>query len=186
MKLLSKNKVVLVAFSAVLVSCQGGKDKTNIELMRGMFDQTSIKAQDWDPSKADNSTGRIPPDGTVPRGFKPYKYGIYEADAAEAGLKNPIAGRMDAEILSRGKAKYDLYCALCHGANGDGNGHKEIIDKMILKPPSLKSETVKNWKDGRIFHLLSQGRGLMGGYSRQIRDENDRWAVVNYIRSLQK
>ena len=177
------SKFILFASLFSIISCGAGKNKTNVELVTAMMDQESIKYQDWDPSKKDNSAMRVPPENTVPRGFKPYKY-KHEMFEAERKLKNPIANDMSPEVLSRGKNRYDIYCALCHGVTGKGDG--QIAESMFRRPPSLVGSRVAGFKDGRVFHIITEGYGVMGSYSTQIKSKKDRWAIVNYLKSLQK
>ena len=65
-------------------------------------------------------------------------------------------------------------------------GKGTVVEKMILKPPMLVSQKVKDYSDGRIYHIIMRGQGLMGHYANQLIHEKDRWAVINYIRSLQE
>ena len=81
-----------------------------------------------------------------------------------------------------GQQSYEIYCSVCHGQKGAGDG--PVAEKMAVKPPALTSSKIKNFKDGRIFHIITDGQGVMGAYSYQIRDSKTRWAVVNYVRSL--
>ncbi|MBT4760799.1 MAG: cytochrome c [Bdellovibrionaceae bacterium] len=173
----------VIALSLVLGACGAGKNKTNVEIFQGMFDQEAMKFQDWDPDSKDSFTMRVPPENTVPRGFKPYKYGL-DFMAAEKGLINPIKKDFSAKTMERAKEHYQVYCGLCHGQDGKGDG--QIAQHMILKPPALISDKAKAFNDGRIFHIITKGQGIMGSYSRQIIKETDRWAVVNYIRTLQR
>jgi mono/diheme cytochrome c family protein len=187
MKLISVRKKIEKLFLSVLllglVACGAGKNKTNVELIRGMFDQENVKSQDWDPDTKDNLAMRVPPEGTAPRGFTPYKYG-QDFMKAEKELVNPISKDFSATTLERAKSHYRIYCGVCHGMEGKGDG--QIAKYFPLKPPALISDDMKNFKDGRIYHVITMGKGLMGSYSRQIIKPRDRWAVVNYIRTLQK
>lgn len=178
-------KVILISVVALfLFGCGAGKDKTNVEVFQGMFDQNSFKAQDWDPDGSEIVNMKYPPQGTLPRDHKPYPYGPADAEEAGLKLKNPYVGQVDAEFLSQGKKRFDVYCAVCHGPKGLGQG--SVIEKMILKPPSLVTQKVKDMPDGRIYHIIMRGQGLMGHYANQLIHEKDRWAVINYIRSLQE
>lgn len=177
-------KVSLIVFAAgSLLACNGGKNKTNIELAPNMYDQTNVKAQDWDPDRADFSTAMVPPEGTVPRGKPPYKY---KSDPIAAGkkLKNPLAQKNDIETLQLGKSNYEIYCMVCHGETGKGDG--PVAEKMALRPPALITEKIVNYSDGRIYHIITAGQGVMGSYASQITDAKARWAIVNYMRTLQK
>lgn len=181
-----KRRVLGLASFLALIgvsSCNGGKNQTNIELVQQMMDQKSVKFQDWDPDTKGNIAMRVPPENTIPRGFKPYPY-KGDPEAAGKNLKNPLAGDFTQPILELGKKKFDIYCSVCHGLKGLGDG--PVASKMILHPPPLVSDKVKNFPDGRIFHILTDGQGVMGSYLSQIQDEKARWAIVNYVRTLQR
>ena len=178
-----KSVFLIVLASLVLTgcSCSSRSSQTNVEIIQDMMDQPTIKAQDYEPGNTQQAGSRLPPEGSVPIGYKPYAYRMNPA-AAEAALKNPLAG--NAQVLEMGRAKYDTYCAVCHGAQGDGKG--TVAPKMAIPVPSLLTDKVRAFNDGRIFHIITDGQGVMSSYAYQITDENDRWAIVNYIRSLQK
>ncbi len=167
----------------LLTACNGSKNQTNIELIQDMMDQINVKAQDWDPDRPGMLANFYPPEHTNPIGFKfvPYKN---DALAANEKIKNPYAGDMSPEILNLGKTRYETFCIMCHGPNLVGDGI--VAPKMLIKPPSLLSEKIKTHKDGRIFHIITYGQGLMGMYATQIHTEKERWAIVNYVRSMQK
>ena len=166
-----------------LLSCNAKKDQTNIQLIQNMMDQISIKTQDTDLKQDKLSPLREPPLHTVPRGYSPYPYRGDPLKASQK-LKNPLKGDFSSEVLFIGRKHYGNFCALCHGMSGGGEGR--LASFMILKPPSLLSKKAKNFTDGRIFHIIIDGQGLMGSYQFQIPKSKDRWAVVNYIRHLQK
>jgi mono/diheme cytochrome c family protein len=149
-----------------------------------MMDQINVKAQDWDPDRPGSETWYVPPENTVPRGFERYRFSGKPLDA-EAQLENPIGKDFSPQVIELGKAKFDIYCAVCHGAGGMGDG--PVAPKLaIKKPTSLVADPVKGYKDGRIFHVITDGYGLMGSYAGQIPDPKARWAIVNYVRTLQR
>lgn len=166
----------------ILVGCNGGKNQTNIELVTDMMDQESIKSQDWDPAQGDKVQMRQPPKGTIPQDFEVYPYGN-DAEAAGKGLKNPYAS-LTPESLELGNKYFQIYCSVCHGHKGEGDG--TVAEKMAVRPPSLLTDKVKGYPDGRIFHIITKGQGVMGSYASQVTDVKTRWAIVNYVRSLQK
>ncbi|MGE0764022.1 MAG: cytochrome c [Bdellovibrionales bacterium] len=176
--------LILVSTFA-LAACNGGKGQTNIELMQDMMDQINVKAQDWDADRPGMRANMVPPANTVPRGFTPYKYRGKPLDA-DAKLVNPLANDFSPQVIELGKAKYDVYCAVCHGPTGQGDG--TVAPKMLVKPKNLveAGANSRSYKDGRIFHVITDGQGLMGYYDTQITDEKARWAVVNYVRTLQR
>ncbi|MBL7686332.1 MAG: cytochrome c [Deltaproteobacteria bacterium] len=163
---------VLVLSAAFLGACGGKKEKPPWEYMPNMLEGPSIKAQE--------ALGKVPPEGTVPRGFEAYPYKQDQGDLAGAELANPLP--VTKEVLLKGQAQFNIYCLVCHGERGKGDG--SIVPKFP-RPPSLQSEKVKGWSDGRIFHVITMGQNLMPSYASQIKAE-DRWAIIKYIRALQR
>lgn len=168
-------------YGTFMLSCNAGKNQTNYETSMGMFNQASLKAQGF--NKKRNKHNFInPPKGSISKEKEKFLY--TKARQAEKFLKNPLKGKYSAEILLKGKKLFTIYCALCHGKNGLGDG--QIAPKMIIKPPSLLSYTIRNSSDGLIYYIIKKGQGLMGSYANQIPKPKDRWAIINYIRVLQK
>jgi mono/diheme cytochrome c family protein len=93
----------------------------------------------------------------------------------------PIA--VTAQVVQRGKLRYDIYCAPCHGAMGDGQG---IIPNFGFdpKPASYLTDTLKQQPVGYLFDVATNGKGVMFGYSSRV-PVADRWAIIAYIRALQ-
>jgi mono/diheme cytochrome c family protein len=179
--LLSLSMCALLAGVVALTACSGGK-QPNVELMQDMMESPAIKAQEFDASAPQNRGMRVPPEHTVPVGFKPYRF----ATDYEGAINNinPLAGDFSAEVLVTGQKYFDIHCAVCHGEKGDGK--TPVAEKMALKPPTMFSDKVRTWKDGQIYHVIQVGQGVMGPYASHIPKEEWRWAVVQYIRHLQK
>ena len=87
------------------------------------------------------------------------------------------------DVLLKGSRGYYIYCWVCHGDVGKGDG--PVSDKLLLKPPSLLTNKARNYQDGYLYHMIVRGRGYMGSYAAQIPNEDDRWAIVNFVRRLQ-
>jgi mono/diheme cytochrome c family protein len=175
-------KLMIPSMVLFLAACNAGPNKTNIEVIDNMMDQITIKSQNWNPKQGDKVQMRVPPEHTVARGHTPYKY---QMDAAGAEKQsNPLAGDSSQATMDQGKKYYDIYCGVCHGVKGAGDG--TVAEKMPVKPRNLITPEAKAYTDGRIYHAITAGKGVMGSYVTQITDEKTRWAVVNYVRSLQK
>ncbi len=176
------SRLFLAILAVSVLSCTRDASKPNVELMQGMMENPAVKAQEYDESSPGHSGMRVPPEHTVPQGFRPYKCaGDYECSK---GLKNPLTDKMtDSDMLFTGQKFFETNCAICHGSHGAGDG--PIASKLILKAPPLVSDKVKGWTDGEIYHLITEGRGLMGAYASHI-PQQYRWQVVNYIRFLQQ
>ncbi|MBX9769280.1 MAG: cytochrome c [Bdellovibrionales bacterium] len=172
--------VALCLATLTLVGCDSKHTEPNVELVQNMMESPAIKAQDFDNDVEDYRANLLPPEGSVPKGVTPYA--IQTPDEAAEKVTNPYAGKMD--TLARGQELYFINCAVCHGTLGKGDG--TVASYFVLTPPSLLSEKARGFKDGYIYHLVVMGRGMMDGYGSQIIKERDRWAVVNYVRHLQK
>jgi mono/diheme cytochrome c family protein len=89
---------------------------------------------------------------------------------------------LSAELLERGRQRYDIFCSPCHGLQGDGNGM--AVTRGMKHPPSYHQDRLRNSPNGYYFDNITNGFGGMLGYSAQI-PPADRWAIVAYIRALQ-
>lgn len=180
-------------------SCSGGRNRTDHELILDMIQQKAIKPQEG------SFTGEIqmrqPPEGTRARGRAYYPYPNAPFKAAE-NLKNPLPAG-DPEVIAKGQLYYEKFCIYCHGEKGNGKGVRATVaPKMTVKPPSLLTDKARNFSDGRIYHIIYNGQGLMGAYRIQLganeqllgqymtsegeyRGSKRIWAVVHYIRRLQ-
>lgn len=171
---------VLPMFAALgLIGCGAGKNKQGVELIQDMMDQVSVKSQDYDEIRHE-AGNRVPPEHTVPRGFTPDKYN--DPNLAEANMKSPL-DMNDEKVIARGKYKFEIYCALCHGTNGHAAEDSKLKKYIPLIPP-LVSDKVKAYKDGRIYYIITHGQGVMGQYASQVQNAEDRWAIVSYVRTL--
>ena len=104
--------------------------------------------------------------------------GAWEAPAAEKAKKNPLPA--DAATVAQGKKVAETNCVSCHGAKGKGDGVAAVA--LNPKPADWTSKKVQSESDGEIFWKLSTGRGAMPSW--KFLPENDRWALVRYIRTL--
>ena len=88
-----------------------------------------------------------------------------------------------ADVLKRGQQQYDIFCGMCHGDNGEGDGR---LKGKFPVPPSLHSSKVRDdWSDGRIYHVITVGQNSMPAYDKQI-PSDDRWAIIHYLRAMQR
>jgi len=119
-----------------------------------------------------------PPAGAVARGEHPYHLTQEQADLA---AKQVNRLEPTAKNIARGKWHFENICVACHGPAAAGDGE---VARLFPKPPSLMTQKVRDWTDGRIYHVPMRGQNSMPSHSRLITRE-DLWAVVLYIRSLQ-
>lgn len=144
-----------------------------------MMTQNKVIPQQRSTFFSDGFGMRNPVKGTVARGFLPYPY-KNNPDEAGANLVNPIP--VSKESLKLGQTKFDIYCSPCHGYHAEGDSR---LRGQFPNPPSLHSEKVRNWSDGRIFHVITEGQNVMPSYASQLSRE-ERWSIINYIRVLER
>ena len=90
--------------------------------------------------------------------------------------------RVDAAVMARGRQRFDIYCAPCHGRTAQGDGM--VVRRGYRRPPSLHQDRLRSAPVGHFFDVMTNGFGAMPDYAAQIRVQ-DRWAIVAYIRALQ-
>jgi mono/diheme cytochrome c family protein len=155
---------------AVLTGCAGN-----------MRDQPREDPLQQDPFFADNQAARPLPTGVVARGqlnADTLRYtGVVNGTPA-ATFPYPVTK----EMLERGQERYNIYCAVCHGATGYGDGI--IVQRGFPQPPSYHTDELRNAPPGLFFDVITNGYGVMYSYASRITPD-DRWAIVAYIRALQ-
>jgi mono/diheme cytochrome c family protein len=85
-------------------------------------------------------------------------------------------------LIARGQERYGIYCALCHGADGYGQGM--IVERGFPAPPSFHTDRLRQAPAGHFFDVMTRGYGVMYPYASRVSPE-DRWAITAYIRALQ-
>lgn len=190
MKMILRNKYRILRNSlAALVllaafSCRHSDNQPGWAYMPDMAYSEAYESYTENPNFADGITQQLPVEGTVPRGVIPYQYKKSFEEQVRAGkeLVNPL--EMTAENLVRGGEKYKVYCSLCHGDNGSGNGYLFTSNLFPAKPRALNDEYVDGKPDGEIFHVITLGSvsGLMGPHGSQI-SPPDRWKIILYMRN---
>ncbi|MDQ7816958.1 MAG: DUF3341 domain-containing protein [Melioribacteraceae bacterium] len=144
-----------------------------------MMEQNKLNPQATSTVFDDGFGMRKPVEGTIARGFTPYSFSG-QPEAAEVNLVNPLP--VSKSVLELGQQKYDTFCSPCHGYYGEGDSR---LRGQFPNPPSLHSEKIRTWKDGRIFHVITDGQNIMPSYSSQL-TVNEIWAIVHYTRVLQR
>ena len=108
--------------------------------------------------------------------------GPWEIPAKYKTMENPYAD--DASLVRVGKMMYSKHCRSCHGTRGLGDGSKAASMKVAMR--SFTSEEFQSHSDGVIFYQSFIGRDEMPNFEKKIPDDEDKWAVVMYMRSLKK
>jgi mono/diheme cytochrome c family protein len=100
------------------------------------------------------------------------------ADARSDTLPFPLT----IEVLERGRERFDINCAVCHGRTGDGDGM--IVRRGYSRPPTFHDDRLRNAPLGHFYDVITNGFGGMPRYAGQV-EPQDRWAIAAYIRALQ-
>lgn len=126
---------------------------------------------------------RTPPANTVPRnkhGWLPYRLPKDSLEVAARWLKNPLDSTV--QVIADGKLLYEMYCDHCHGAKGDATGK---VSEKYNGIANLKGDAYKSITEGHIFHVITNGKGLMWAHGSQLSPE-ERWKIAKYVKVLQK
>lgn len=164
------------------------KRSPRLHLVSDMDFQPKFKTQTANPLFADRRAMRPPVPGTVALGELDLDEHLY-LGKADGGWARSLPMPATEELVTRGRRQFDIYCAVCHGYDGAGEGmvSKRAIERQEanwVPPVSLNSARVLEMADGQIFHTITNGTQNMPGYAAQITPE-DRWAIVLYVRALQ-
>jgi len=130
----------------------------------------------------DGSTALIPPEGTVSRDEKVRDPAV---EFGQVGGKpvTRIPVPVSLAFMNRGRGRYNIFCAPCHGITGYGDGM--IVRRGFLAPPSFHTEELRAAPAGEIFDVITHGHGAMYSYADRV-NVMDRWAIIAYIRALQQ
>jgi len=167
------------------LGCQGRPfEKPPIHPNPNMDSQNRYNPQSASDFFADGMTMRMPVPGTVAEGELRDEPAFFRGvdDQGELIRNNPLD--LTTGLLSRGQARYSIFCEPCHSRVGDGKG---IITqyRYPIPPTSFHSDLIREKPDGYIFDVITNGVRNMPSYKHQI-PVSDRWAIVAYVRALQK
>ncbi|MBT8286979.1 MAG: cytochrome c [Flavobacteriaceae bacterium] len=174
------NIIIIGVLFGSVVSCK--KDsQPNYQFFPQMYESPSYETYGEYEIFADEQSAMIPADGTIARGFSLYDYNNTNDDyeLAKVELKSPLdSTQVD---LARAKELYDIYCGICHGNQGKGQGTLVKREK-ILGVPSY-ADAARAITEGSTYHVIYYGRNAMGSYANQL-DEEERWLVTAYVMKL--
>lgn len=184
----------LLCAAMFVSSCTKDPNSPGVEYMPDMYRSPSYETYSENPLLPDSMTALKPVAGTITRGEWPYSASLINAlpypyennldgyEAAGAELKNPIP-KSD-KATAEGKVIFEKMCMHCHGKEGQGDGQL-IGTGKFPPPPAYNGPALKNLPEGKMFHTITYGKGLMGSHASQLTKE-ERWKVIQYIQELQK
>ncbi|MCF7826254.1 MAG: cytochrome c [Candidatus Marinimicrobia bacterium] len=178
--------IVLAGAIFLIATCGRGNfsEKPPIHLNPNMDSQAKYKAQSKSNFFVDSATMRTPVEGTVARGQLREDDAYYHGKDASGEFITSAPMAFSTEMVTRGEERFKIYCAACHGMNADGKG-KILFYKYPIPPANFYDERIKKLSDGHMFNAITAGWLNMPSLKAQVSVE-DRWAIISYIRSLQK
>jgi mono/diheme cytochrome c family protein len=172
-------KILVLAVILVAVSCNKST-APNYQFMPNMYESVGYETY-GESAFPDGVEAQLPAEGSIARGFVPFDIENSTEGylLAKETLKSPLdSTSVDSE---RGKVLYEIYCGICHGNKGDGQGNLVKREK-ILGIPSY-DDVGRAINEGSIYHTIYYGKNAMGSYANQLNEE-ERWQVVSYVLEL--
>jgi mono/diheme cytochrome c family protein len=192
---------LLIAFVAFgLQACkQASGDYPGDSYTHDMMYSKAYETYALNPLMKDSMGAMLPPEGTVPYTGNavsgiydeemgemslPYEYAKTDSDYTRAGneLVNPLLA--STENVAEGKRIFTNMCAICHGAEGNGQGTIVANGKYKAVPPSYFAEGYIDMPDGKMFHSITYGKNAMGSYAYAL-NKKERWQIILYINAMQ-
>jgi mono/diheme cytochrome c family protein len=171
----------LVAVSGCARGCTSSRPP--IHLNPSMDDQPKARPQTASAFFYNGASMREPVPGTIAIGELQENAPFFTGKAADGQFVTAIPQPVDDALVERGRQRYGIYCQPCHDARGDGRGI--LFQRGNVPTGNFHDEKIRNYSDGQIFDVITNGVGLMSGYRWPITPA-DRWAIVAYVRELQR
>lgn len=173
-------KILVIVLVVSLSSCKSD-DAPNYQFFPNMYESVGYETYGSYEVFPNQQAALIPVEGTIARGYKPFDIdGTTEGyNLAKTTVKTPLdSTQVD---LNKGKELYDIYCGICHGNKGDGQGQLVKREKILGIP--RYDDAGRAITEGSIYHTIYYGKNAMGSYANQL-NENERWQVVAYVLKL--
>jgi mono/diheme cytochrome c family protein len=171
----------LVALAGCARGCTSSRPP--IQINPSMDDQPKVRPQTASTFFYDGSSMRQPVPGTVPIGGLKEDAAFFTGMGADGKPVGTIPVTVDAALLERGRQRYGIYCQPCHDARGDGKGI--LFQRGNIPTASVHQDRLLKSPDGWIFFVITNGLGMMPAYRWPI-PPADRWAIVAYVRELER
>jgi mono/diheme cytochrome c family protein len=179
-----KSTLIVFGLLLCLAAC-ADKDRPSYQYMPNMYEAVGYEAYDEAGFLPDNQEALVPPQNTIKRGWVPYGLeNTLEGKEQARNLQSPLMASdsvQRAEIEANGSQLYTIYCAICHGDKGDGQGYL-VQQEKILGVPSY-ADPVRNITVGTTYHTVHYGLNAMGSYASQM-NTKEMWQVSEYVMQL--
>ena len=182
----SRSILVLAVIATFVAGCQGSiSNAPPVHINPNMDFQERFEAQEANPFFADSRAMRPTVEGTVARGFLKEDNAWYRGRTDDGALIQTIPATITSEMMARGQERYEIFCSVCHGSAGDGQGIIMTGNYGYVPAPTFHSAGLRALPDGHFFDAITNGIRTMPSYASQV-PVADRWAIVAYIRALQR
>ena len=173
-----KGLILVVIVLMVMQACFD-PSKPNYQYFPNMYEPVGYETYADSDAFANGIEAQLPVAGSIARGWEPYDYPDTNEgyEAAKADLKSPLEAT--AENSAVGKELYGIYCAVCHGNKGDGQGILMTREKFLGVP----SYADRDITSGSIYHVLMYGKNAMGSHAGQVNAE-ERWQIAQHVMEL--
>lgn len=176
----------LLALALLAGGCRGiESDNEPIHLIPDMDWQPRYNAQEQSDFFDDGMAMRPPVPGTVAKGFLREDTRLYTGTTENGQFVDEVPVPVTQALLERGRERYNIFCSVCHGQAGFGQGVIMTGDYGYTPAPSYHTETLRDTADGYLYEVITNGVRNMPGYAQQV-PVADRWAIVAYLRALQR
>ncbi|NJB70963.1 mono/diheme cytochrome c family protein [Saonia flava] len=180
----SFKKIGLVFGLVVLVSACSNKNSRNYQFMPNMYVPVGYETYGQIDFLPGQMEAMQPVANTIPRGAFPYSLeNTPEGKEMSILAISPLDSLKIDENLSVGKELYDIYCAVCHGSKGDGQGNLVKREKILGVP--TYADAARNITVGSTYHTIYYGLNSMGSYAGQL-NHKERWQVSEYVVKLKQ
>ena len=174
---------LLVGFLLVISSC-ADPSRPNYQYMPNMYEPVGYETYQEVGFLPSGTEALTPPENTISRDWLPYEFANdLEGKELARAQASPLDSLNSEAHLAKGKELYDIYCAICHGAKGAGQGQLVKREK-ILGVPSY-ADAARNISVGSTYHTIYYGLNSMGSYAGQM-DYEERWQVSEYVMKLKE
>ncbi len=175
---------LLLGTTLMLVSCFN-KNAPNYQYFPNMYEPIGYETYQKSDAFKSGFEAQLPAENTIKRGWMPYKYDntVEGKDLATLELLSPLDSLNVEKNLKVGKELYGIYCGVCHGDKGKGQGILVEREK-ILGVPSY-ADPARNITQGDTYHVIFYGLNSMGSYANQL-DEKERWQVALHVNKLRE
>jgi mono/diheme cytochrome c family protein len=177
--------VIVIATCLPLAGCARGcpSSRPPIHLNPSMDDQPKVRPQAGSTFFYNGAAMRPPVPGTVRIGGLQEDTAFFTGKGADGQFVATIPHKVDEAFVERGRQRYTIYCQPCHDPRGDGQGI--LFQRGNVPTASFHQEKILKYPDGQIFDVITNGTGLMAAYRWPV-PPADRWAIVAYLRELQR